>query len=113
MGVRILSGEAGACLYDSVTDWAFGPLFASEEQAEAFCAWHREHYAEDVRQLTDAELQARYSACLAALAVTCPRCGAATTLEREGKQWVYAGHDAPGGAYCRMSGEEDWSKVGS
>ena len=36
MGCRILSGEAGACFYCSVTDVVFGPLMMSKDIAEAF-----------------------------------------------------------------------------
>lgn len=36
MSTRILEGEAGAALYDSVTERAFGPLFESEEDAVNF-----------------------------------------------------------------------------
>jgi len=43
MGCRILKGEEGrAVLYCSTTDWAFGPVFWSYEQAERFLAWLRE-----------------------------------------------------------------------
>lgn len=35
MGCRILTGEAGACFHDSVTDVVFGPLFESKEEAQA------------------------------------------------------------------------------
>lgn len=41
MGVRILdseglSTETGAVLFDSVSGWAFGPVFPSHEDAEEF-----------------------------------------------------------------------------
>lgn len=39
MGTRILVGEDNACLYCSVTDMAFGPLFEDEGEAEDFLAW--------------------------------------------------------------------------
>ena len=44
MGVRFLTGiydggEPGTALVDSVTDTAFGPLFASEEHAQDFLDW--------------------------------------------------------------------------
>jgi hypothetical protein len=47
MGVRILSDrETGvACLYCSTTQWAFGPLFESREDAEEFLAWVRSRSA--------------------------------------------------------------------
>ena len=44
MSCRIADTTDGqAILYCSTTDWAFGPLFASHEEAAAFCAWLREH----------------------------------------------------------------------
>lgn len=88
MGCRILIGhEQGstrevACLFDSVTETAFGPLFrevevsdvelAPEEVAEAFMEWlesHPHEYGVPARAVSDprvypgndlAELQARF-----------------------------------------------------
>ena len=52
MGCRILSGSAGACFYDSVTDVVFGPLMESEEEANTF-----EGFLDlDPRQYTQDEL---------------------------------------------------------
>jgi hypothetical protein len=47
MGVRILHDvETGiACLYCSTTQWAFGPLFESRQDAEEFLAWVRSRSA--------------------------------------------------------------------
>ncbi len=40
MACQVLSLTDGrAILADSATDWAFGPLFASPEDAEAFLRW--------------------------------------------------------------------------
>lgn len=44
MGVRILVGEYDggdekACLVDSVTGTAFGPLFEDRDEAQDFCDW--------------------------------------------------------------------------
>lgn len=39
MGCRILSGNAGACFYCSVTNVVFGPLIESKEEAENFMKW--------------------------------------------------------------------------
>lgn len=49
MSCRILHGADGACLYDPVTGWAFGPVFVgvvgnaaledAEAEAEAFLAY--------------------------------------------------------------------------
>ena len=47
MGTRILTtdthhnNEQGAVLFDSETEWAFGPVFESGEMAEAFIQWLR------------------------------------------------------------------------
>jgi len=47
MGVRLITGKSGnqevTVMYDSVTNWAFGPLFDSPEQAEAFQKWLEAH----------------------------------------------------------------------
>jgi hypothetical protein len=47
MGVRILyDPEADvACLYCSTSQWAFGPLFESREDAAEFVAWLRSRSA--------------------------------------------------------------------
>ena len=44
MGCRIISGfrdgtHECACFFDSVTEWAFGPMMGSTEEAEAFMTW--------------------------------------------------------------------------
>jgi len=74
MGVRILigheQGDSGistekAILFDSVTGWAFGPLFkeheydgtSAEDMAELFLAYLRKHNLPDPRELTPGELQ--------------------------------------------------------
>ncbi len=77
MGCRILVAQDGrAALYCSTTDWAFGPLFESEEEASAFQEWLLEHpkaagchdYAltmgcrtTDARSYTDKGLEERVS----------------------------------------------------
>lgn len=54
MGCRILyDPKVGAALYCSTTDWAFGPLFESVEQAEAFLEW----VPSDPRRYPDYKLQ--------------------------------------------------------
>ena len=71
MGVHILSDErreyssvGHAVLFCSTTDWAFGPVFTSDddhdatERAEAFCRWLG---TRDPRSFTDAELEAKYA----------------------------------------------------
>jgi len=43
MGIRLIIGKSGnqevTVMYDSATNWAFGPLFDSPEQAKAFLKW--------------------------------------------------------------------------
>lgn len=39
MGVRLTSEENVTALYDSVTGWAFGTVFATPELAEDFLIW--------------------------------------------------------------------------
>lgn len=43
MGTRLIidpgGGSDSVAMYDSVTGWAFGPVFSSEDDAEAFIAW--------------------------------------------------------------------------
>jgi hypothetical protein len=58
MGVRTLfDPDLGkAVMYDSVTDTAFGPLFESAEDIEAFLAWLHDETATDPRQMADALL---------------------------------------------------------
>ena len=63
MGVRILQGNGEgdsdhAVLYCSVTDWAFGPLFADYDEAQAFLDW----LIVDPRTLSDDDLGAKLSA---------------------------------------------------
>lgn len=73
MGVRIIHGQDEAVLYCSTTDWAFGPVFSDDgnhgavERAEAFLRWFHTHgnvgplHYDDPRQLTDSELESKYS----------------------------------------------------
>ncbi len=71
MGVRILAGDDNAVLYCSTSDWAFGPLFDSEEKAQDFLKWLDSYtpqeldlnalgkirWRNDPRELTDQGLQ--------------------------------------------------------
>ncbi len=64
MGVRILVGNLdgtkdidGACLYDSVTMTAFGPIFDDEEEVEAFLQAYERTCAADLRVLSSGELE--------------------------------------------------------
>ena len=36
MGVRITTSEKVSALFDSVSGWAFGPTFETEDEAESF-----------------------------------------------------------------------------
>lgn len=63
MGVRIISAHMGsvAVMYDSVTDWAFGPVFydegdySAEERIQHFLEWLQV----DARSLTDVDLEGK------------------------------------------------------
>lgn len=66
MGVRILVGrydvtQHKACMVDSVTDHAFGPLFDSEDDVQAFIDWLSDKHGQDPRNLDDRALEARVS----------------------------------------------------
>lgn len=63
MGCRILSSPS-ACLYDSVTGWAFGPILDDEEDAENFLIFLKEKTETDPRMMSDQELGDYYSAYL-------------------------------------------------
>lgn len=61
MSVRILAGlhdvdVPGAVLFDSVTGWAFGPVFDSAAEAEAFRDW----LPDDARSYEDNQLEQLY-----------------------------------------------------
>ena len=54
MSTHILSDKDGqSCLYCSTTEWAFGPIFHTGEDAEDFLKW----LGTDPRHLTDGELE--------------------------------------------------------
>lgn len=57
MGVRILEDQEQGhkVLYDSVTMWAFGPIFYEDDDVEDFLEW-----AGETRTLTDRELDGKY-----------------------------------------------------
>lgn len=58
MGVRTTSSENVVALHDSVTGWAFGPVFHSEEEADDFLIYAST--GPDLRILTDDELMEIY-----------------------------------------------------
>jgi hypothetical protein len=55
MSVRTTSSDPKVALYDSVTGFAFGPVFEDDDEIYRFLAWYPEHYEEDLRRLTDAD----------------------------------------------------------
>jgi hypothetical protein len=58
MGLKYTTVEHVVALYDSVTDWAFGPIFYSEDAATRFLDWAEAQGVKDgdVRQLSNEEL---------------------------------------------------------
>lgn len=58
MGVRTTSSEKVVALFDSVSGWAFGPVFHSEDEAEDFLEFTSN--SPDLRTLTDAQLEELY-----------------------------------------------------
>ena len=63
MGVRILSHYDTAVMYCSTSDWAFGPVFYSndehdaEERVESFIRWLKH----DPREYDDHNLERKYA----------------------------------------------------
>lgn len=53
MGLRYSSLEDKTCLYDSVTEWAFGPVFNTGDAADRFLDW-----AQDVADVKDGDVRA-------------------------------------------------------
>lgn len=68
MGVRTLVGDGMACLFDSTTDFAFGPVFFScegcgawpEDQAEDFLTFCTAREVSDLRMVPDSDLVTLY-----------------------------------------------------
>ena len=61
MGVRLIvasprSGSDRVAMYDSVTGWAFGPIFSSPEEADSFL----DFLENDARTYSDRDLQEQY-----------------------------------------------------
>jgi len=57
LGVRNTTDEGKTALYNSVTNFAFGPVFDDEFAAEDFCNWFRKEDGRDLRDLKNKELQ--------------------------------------------------------
>ena len=62
------------CFYCTTTDWAFGPVMGSEEEAESFS----NYLGCDPRTLTEADLRAKYAAFVRE---TVCECGTVRTTE--------------------------------
>ena len=60
MGLRFTGAECKVALFDSVSDWAFGPIFNTQDAAQAFLDWAENHGVPDgdVRALTNERLAA-------------------------------------------------------
>ena len=79
MGVRILEGDydgttSGAVFVDSVTEWAFGPIFDNEQEAELFLSWHQQEFGKCVRRATQPQLADRFAQ-FRNLETACSECG--------------------------------------
>lgn len=70
MGIRITSTESKTAIYDSVSGFAFGPVFDSDLEAEEFIEFAEKRLNKDLRTATDRELEEVYSAFLAAKDMT-------------------------------------------
>ena len=59
MSLQLITDDEGTtALYDTVSDWAFGPVFTQREHAEAFLDWTETQGVQDgdVRQLSNEDL---------------------------------------------------------
>lgn len=68
MSTRIIASdgfghsEDGAVLFDSVSGWAFGPVFSDGIRAEEFLDWLRDNGHPDPRRMSDRTLKAVHDA---------------------------------------------------
>ena len=60
MGVRTTASENVVAILDSVTGWAFGPTFATVQEADDFLAWSAEQGLPDLRNLRDSLIEQAY-----------------------------------------------------
>ncbi len=60
MGVRTTDGEGKVALFDSVSGFAFGPVFDTYEEAISFRDWVEERTGDDIRAASDRDLQQHY-----------------------------------------------------
>jgi hypothetical protein len=62
MAVRITTQENMHALYDSVTGWAFGPVFDRIDDAQQFLAWAQDESGlVDLRIMSDRALEEAYA----------------------------------------------------
>lgn len=96
MGVRLTSEEGTVALYDSVSDWALGPVFRTEDEAREFVQFVAWKGVADMRQLLPAELASLVGAFSAA--------GAA---DEDGEDWPSGfAPEADRLLWCHDCGEE-------
>lgn len=65
MSVRITSTENVVALFDSVSGWAFGPTFESEDAAQDFLETAESENAPDLSTISNDELERFYNFWLA------------------------------------------------
>lgn len=56
MGVRITSDEDKAALFDSVSGWAFGPVFDNSDEADDFLTYCESAELPDLRTMSEPDL---------------------------------------------------------
>ena len=61
MGIRITGDEGKTALYDSVSGFAFGIVFDSDEEADDFLEFAKANGTRDLRVLSDSGLERLYS----------------------------------------------------
>ena len=69
MGLRLTSMEQKVALFDSTSGFAFGPVFDTELEAEAFVEFAEKRLNRDLRTVTDREFEEVYAAFLIASGV--------------------------------------------
>ena len=81
VSIHVIGDDTGAALSDTVTGWAFGPVFASRDEATLFLNWLHVVWARDAHA-DDDELAGYYATWLEAreAPVMCVECGRVYTL---------------------------------
>lgn len=64
MGIRLSSIEGKVALFDSVSGFAFGPIFDKEGEASDFLDFAEARLNKDLRMATDQELEEVYASFL-------------------------------------------------